>query len=91
MNECCHNIVEMFSYNFLRNVVATFFKLSWNMLQQLSNFPPTLWKRCCNHILLAGIIIIIISQLIIQPYERYGNIYVKIKYQKYSRYYVCIG
>ena len=42
MNECCHNVVEMFSYNFCGNVVATLFRLSCNMLQQLerlsSNF-----------------------------------------------------
>ena len=42
MNECCHNVVEMFYYNVLwqrcGNVVATFLKLSWNMLQQL-NLP----------------------------------------------------
>ena len=24
------------------------------MCQRFHNFPPTLWKRCCNHILLAG-------------------------------------
>ena len=40
--ECCHNVVEMFSYNFCGNIVATFLKLSWNMCQRFHNFPPTL-------------------------------------------------
>ena len=44
---------------FCVNIVATFLKVSWiccgNLICQcFHNFPPTLWKRCCNHILLAG-------------------------------------
>ena len=50
-------LCRCFLATFSANVVATLLKLSWNMLQQLnlptfSYFPPTLWKRCCNHILL---------------------------------------
>ena len=40
---CCHNVVDMFSYNVLR--------------QRCGNAHETfhnLWKRCCSYILLAG-------------------------------------
>ena len=49
--------VEMFSYNVLRqrcgNAHETFLEYVAATLvcQRFHNFPPTLWKRCCNHTL----------------------------------------
>ena len=47
-NECCHDVVEMFSDNFLRQRFGNVRNL---IFQRFHNFPPTLWKRCGNHIL----------------------------------------
>ena len=52
-----------FLTTFCGNIAAMFLKLSWNMLQQLnlptfSQLSSKLWKRCCNHILLAGTIVL---------------------------------
>ena len=46
--ECCHTVVEMFSYNVCSNIMATFLKLSWNMLQQhkCANVFTTFPQRC---------------------------------------------
>ena len=53
--------MEIFSYNVLRqrcaNVLGNIPGICCSNLicQRFHNFPSTLWKRCCNHILLAGI------------------------------------
>ena len=50
MNECCHNVVDMFSYNVLRQRSWNFPKLHCSNViwQRLHNFPSTLWQRSCN-------------------------------------------
>ena len=46
VDECCHNIVEMFSYNVLRqhcsNTLETFLK--YVAATSCANFPSTLWQ-----------------------------------------------